>query len=157
MRMLITVLSIFIIISTNGYAWHERPGPEGGPPVGGPDRGFDRLIDSLELTDSQIDKIAKIRLEYRKKMIDLTAQIGKARIEYEETLFSPKPDQKKLKELTDKIVTLSGKILRAKLEQHQKIIGVLNNKQRKEIKRAWLRHEFARRKHGKKFRKKIFK
>ena len=153
MRMLITALSIFIIISTNGYAWHGRPGPEGGP-----DRGFDRLIDSLELTDSQIDKIAKIRLEYRKKMIDLTAQIGKARIEYEEILFSPKPDQKKLKELTDKIVTLSGKILRAKLEQQQKIIGVLNNKQRKEIKQVWLRHEFGRRKHGRiLFRKEIFK
>ncbi len=97
-----------------------------------------RMLDKLNLTDKQMDKIYKIKTATEKALIDLGATLRKAEIDLKDASFAEKIDESKIKNLIKKINKMRGKIFEkvalAKLESWK----VLTSEQRKTVKKYML-------------------
>jgi len=111
-----------------------------------------KVLQKLELSDSQIKKIYKLRCETEKKLIDIGAELRKLEIELRDLIFEDNLNETKIKKLIKEINKLRGKIFEkielAKLE----VWKLLTDEQRKKLKEMLLYREMKMRKKHRKWR-----
>ncbi len=111
-----------------------------------------KVLQKLELSNSQIKKIYKLRCETEKKLIDIGAELRKLEIELRDLIFEDNLNETKIKKLIKEINKLRGKIFEkielAKLE----VWKLLTDEQRKKLKKMLLYREMKMRKKHRKGR-----
>lgn len=90
-----------------------------------------RMIDQLDLTDAQIDKINDLRKEHQTKIVELKADVGKLQIDLKEA--NRNTDFKKAKSINDKIYKKKGEIAKKRIELNEKIFNQLTEGQQEKI------------------------
>ncbi len=100
---------------------------------------WDNILDRLNLSDKQLEKIEKIRLNTRKKMIKLGAQVSELNIEMKEEFLKEKIDENKIKDLINKINKSRSEIFKLQVMSRIEILKVLTPEQRKEIRLSFLK------------------
>jgi len=94
-------------------------------------KGFGLLFDKLNLTDSQKDKINSLRTEHQKKMIDLRADLQKARLDEKELRNSDNISRSDVVKVTEKINKIRDEISLLRANHRMDIYEVLTPEQKK--------------------------
>lgn len=68
------------------------------------------LKQKLGLTDEQIKKLTELRTEYLNKVSKLAAELAAKQAELRALWLSPKPDEKRIRELTEQIAKLQSEL-----------------------------------------------
>lgn len=92
------------------------------------------FIENLNLTKEQKNQIDKFRLEHRKAVIDLKAEISKNRLQIEELLKEQNIDESKIRSLVNKNSDLQAKLKESALNMWFKSYSVLDDKQKEQWK-----------------------
>jgi Spy/CpxP family protein refolding chaperone len=104
------------------------------------------LLERLDLTDSQLSKIADIRSSMEKELVKLGAEVASLNIDLKNLfLTTDKIDAKIVKSLIKKINNARGKMFEIRTMSRIKMINILNREQRKELKEIMLEHPRGRR------------
>lgn len=83
----------------------------------------------LGLTDEQVDKIEQINFAHKEAMIDIKADLEKARLKMHQEMRSDSPDKAKVLALSDEITAIEGKIAKARIEHQFAKRAVLTTEQ----------------------------
>ena len=118
-------LFLLIILTASVIA---QPRPK--PPV---DANFKhgKIINKLNLDESQKNQFYEITYGHRKKAIDLRAEIRKTKLEINKMMNTGNIDEDKILSLSDKIDDLQGKIMRSKLNTWFAVYKILKPEQQK--------------------------
>jgi Spy/CpxP family protein refolding chaperone len=120
------VAVIMLALSVSTFAQPYGPGPKGDNP------GFRAdMAKALNLTDKQLTEIAKIKTDAQMKTLDLRNEIQKNRLKIKEEMLKDNPSKTVIKNLTDKITTLQGKIKDIQIDKGFKIYNLLDANQKK--------------------------
>lgn len=109
-RILLVTLITFLAV-TNFYA--KKPGRAKDfdmPMMSGFGLNWLEKIDELKLTDEQLEKIRKLKVDTEKEIISLGAELRKSEIDLREKLISDNIDENDVKNLIKKINEYRGKI-----------------------------------------------
>lgn len=123
---LFSALISVLLISGNIFSQENRRGERDGF------KYRERIEERLNLTDEQSAKIETLRLDHRKQMIDLRADVEKKEIEMQE--LKNKPDYSRddfLKKVND-IISAKNKIELARANQQMDVYQLLDENQKKE-------------------------
>jgi Spy/CpxP family protein refolding chaperone len=130
------VIAIAILIFTSVI--YSQPSPGNGPSIGRHNKEFinnsnrmDIIADKLNLTDIQKDKIKSLQVDHRKKMIDLRADLQKARVDAKEVRNNnniSRADAVKAAELINK---LENEISLSRVNHRMDIYEILTPEQKK--------------------------
>ncbi len=82
------------------------------------------------LSDDQQKQYAKIKLDFKKKVLPIKAKIKQAKIEKALLMTTDKPDQKAINKKIDEILKLKGQKMRLKTEYKLNVRKILNEEQR---------------------------
>jgi Spy/CpxP family protein refolding chaperone len=109
----------------------------------------DRVIDKLNLSDEQSNKISDLRTKHQKIMVDLKANLQKIKIDMRELRKSSDLNRSKLTAVTEKINDIRNKMAIERANHQMDIYELLDADQKK----IWQEHEPLRlRGEGKSFR-----
>jgi len=123
-----------------------RPGeghegmPPGGPHEFGGGGPFLRLAENprlrkeLALTDEQVERLHKIRVEEEKNSIQTRADLELRHIELRELLRADNPDHDAIMQKVDQVIALEGKMQKQRVETLLSARGVLTPDQIKKLK-----------------------
>jgi Spy/CpxP family protein refolding chaperone len=133
MKYLALIIAAWLMIASTTFAqepWEDCPGK------GHPCRQeYARGMEMLDLTDEQQEAISDARVEAKKKIIPLKAEIGLKRIDLEQEMKKDELNRakimKKLKEIND----LELKIKQAEVDARIKIHSLLTPEQREKLKK----------------------
>lgn len=92
------------------------------------------LMDDLDLSENQADKIKEIKNSYKKEKIRLKADMKIAHIEYGEALSQDTVNLKEVEKIVNKIAALKAKLLMNSAEASAKARSVLTREQRAKLK-----------------------
>ena len=107
-----------------------------------------QMIEYLDLTDDQVEKMHKIRVKYDKKEIDLKADQKKLRIDKNEAMKDM--DFAKARKATKDMSEAGTKVQLMKIDQKEEMIKILTKDQVEKMKKAHLMRNRGGRKDGKK-------
>ncbi len=93
---------------------------------------------ALNLSDKQLEEIAKIRTEAQLKVVDLRANIQKYRLKIKEEMLKDNPSEKVVQNYASKINELQGKIKNINIDKRFKIFNLLDDNQKKIAKKKML-------------------
>lgn len=97
----------------------------------------DRVIDNLNLSDDQLNKISDLKTNHQRKMIDLRADLDKAKLDMKELKKSSDLNRSKLVSATEKINNIRNKITVERANHQMDIYDLLDADQKK----IWQEHE----------------
>jgi Spy/CpxP family protein refolding chaperone len=83
----------------------------------------------LDLTDDQIAKIKEINFTHQNDMIDLKADLKKARLKLKQTMHSDNPSKGEALAAAAEVNSIQGQIHEARIEHMFALKGVLNKEQ----------------------------
>lgn len=110
-----------------GGKWWHRPG----------------VKDTLQLTPDQIDKINKIWMEHKKRLIDIKSDIEKAYLDLENMMSKPTTDRQETYKLAERLGQLHSRQIENRIKMGIDIRQELSIEQFEKLK--GLRREFTRR------------
>jgi len=93
-------------------------------------------LEMLDLTDEQREAIHSARLEARKKIIPLKAEIELKTLDLHNEMSMDSPNRNKIMQLAKDINGVELKIKQTRLDERLKIQSVLTPEQRKQVKRS---------------------
>jgi len=138
MKRLFLTLACLITALSVGYAQDLPPASaEAPPPVPGgrpPEMAMEKKFEMFDLTAEQKDKIEAARVETRKAVIPIKAEIELKQIDLQSEMRLDKPDRKKIMKLASEINALELEIKKAELDQRLKIHSILTAEQREKLK-----------------------
>ncbi|GEM_PF-1869496 len=147
----IIALAIFLFASiSQAMGPGPHPGEMSMPPMGEmkmPCMGGDGIMpfaDDLNLTDDQLAKIRDIRVEKRKKSVDLNADLEKAKIEMRELWDNGIPNQKAVDKKIDQISSIKAKIRKIAVASRIDELKVLTSEQLDKLNELKLKRFFFR-------------
>ncbi len=111
-----------------GQGYHHGPMGPGAP--GGPGHG--NLLEckkDINLSEDQMEKIEEINFNHRQMMIDLKAELEKAKLKKRREMYSDAPNKTKVLVLTKEIVNIQGKMAEAKVEHRFALRQILTKEQ----------------------------
>ena len=89
--------------------------------------------DKLQLSDAQVDGIKKMRFDYRKTSILLTADKEVAKMEFDQLVHGKTVDESAIRAAGEKIIAVKTKKIRAKVEAKIAVMKLLTNEQRNQV------------------------
>ncbi len=104
------------------------------------DGGFS-LLDQLDLTKEQRDKILNIKLSYKEKNDKIETEIMKTKYELKEEYSKEKIDSDKIKSLNAKLSKLKAQLIENRENQKVEILALLTPEQLnkfQELKKNWM-------------------
>ena len=101
------------------------------------------MKDTLQLTTDQIDKINKIWMEYKKRIIDIKSDIEKTNLDFENIMSQPMKDREGAYKLAERLGQLHSQQIEKRIKMAIDIRQELSIEQFEKFK--GLRREFARR------------
>lgn len=99
--------------------------------AGPKDRPGDMLFKKMKLTEQQMDKVEALRLSHQKVMIDLKAEMQKAKLAMKETLLKDEMSKSDFTAQSDKIAAVHEKIRKERESHMMAIYDVLDASQKK--------------------------
>jgi Spy/CpxP family protein refolding chaperone len=87
----------------------------------------------LQLRDDQVDSIKKMRFDYRKTSILLTADKEVAKMEFDRLVHGKKVDVSAIRAAGEKIIAVKTKKIRAKVEAKIAVMKLLTDEQRNQV------------------------
>ena len=82
------------------------------------------------MSDAQVDSIKKMRFDYRKTSIILTADKEVAKMEFDQLVHSKTVNEAAIREAGEKIIAVKTKKIRAKVEAKIAVMKLLSDGQR---------------------------
>ena len=89
--------------------------------------------DKLQLNDAQVDSIKKMRFDYRKTIILLTADKEVAKMEFDQLVHSKTVDVSAIRAAGEKIIAVKTKKIRTKVEAKIAVMKLLTDEQRNQV------------------------
>ena len=89
--------------------------------------------DKLQLSDDQVGSIEKMRFDYRKSNILLTADKEVAKMEFDQLVHGKTVDESAIRAAGEKIIVVKTKMIRAKVEAKIAVMKLLTNEQRNQV------------------------
>ena len=89
--------------------------------------------DKLQLSDAQVDGIKKMRFDYRKTSILLTADKEVAKMEFDQLVHGKTVDVSAIRAAGEKIIVVKTKKIRAKVEAKIAVMRLLTDEQRNQV------------------------
>ena len=89
--------------------------------------------DKLKLSDAQVGGIEKMRFDYRKASILLTADKEVAKMEFDRLVHGKTVDESAIRAAGEKIITVKTKKIRAKVEAKISVMKLLTDEQRNQV------------------------
>ena len=89
--------------------------------------------DKLQLSDDQVESIEKMRFDYRKSNILLTADKEVAKMEFDQLVHGKTVDESAIRAAGEKIIVVKTKKIRAKVEAKIAVMKLLTNEQRNQV------------------------
>ena len=89
--------------------------------------------DKLQLSDAQVDGIQKIRFNYRKTSILLTADKEVAKMEFDQLVHGKTVDESAIRAAGEKIIAVKTKKIQAKVEAKIAVMKLLTDEQRNQV------------------------
>jgi Spy/CpxP family protein refolding chaperone len=89
--------------------------------------------DKLQLSDAQVGGIQKMRFDYRKTSILLTADKEIAKMEFDQLVHSKTVDESAIRAAGEKIIAVKTKKIRAKVEAKIAVMKLLTDEQRNQV------------------------
>jgi Spy/CpxP family protein refolding chaperone len=103
-----------------------------------------RVFNDLNLTEKQEDELAKLRLENRKEMIKLRAELQTLQLDLQALLEPREPDKAKVYAQLDKINKLKNEMAKMRIENSLQRRAILTDEQWNKIKKSRRFHHFDR-------------
>jgi Spy/CpxP family protein refolding chaperone len=97
------------------------------------DGDFGGGLSQLNLSQSQKDRIAKIRESHQKDLIDARADLQKARLEFRSLLSDDKPDKGAINRQIDRMASIQADIMKSRVDQRLDVRDVLTSDQRTKL------------------------
>lgn len=97
----------------------------------------DKVIDKLNLSDEQSNKISDLRTKHQKSMVDMKADMQKAMIDLKEVRKSNDLNRSKLVSATEKVSNIRNKMALEKANHQMDIFELLDADQKK----IWQEHK----------------
>ena len=85
------------------------------------------------MSDAQVDSIKKMRFDYRKTIILLTADKEVAKMEFDHLVHSKTVDEAAIREVGEKIIAVKTKQIRAKVEAKIAVMKLMTDEQRNKV------------------------
>ena len=85
------------------------------------------------MSDAQVDRIKKMRFDYRKTSIILTADKEVAKMEFDQLVHSKTVNESAIREAGEKIIAVKTKKIRAKVEAKIAVMKLLSDGQRNQV------------------------
>ena len=85
------------------------------------------------MSDAQVDRIKKMRFDYRKTSIILTADKEVAKMEFDQLVHSKTVNESAIREAGEKIIAVKTKKIRAKVEAKIAVMRLLTDEQRNQV------------------------
>jgi len=140
LQKIILAVALVFASTVGTFAQPVGPGPKGQA------MGMQGMfIQKLNLTQDQLDKIAKLRTEMQKKMVDLRAQLQKNRLAIKEEMLKDKIDEAKIKSIVKENSDIQAKMKMLRVENRFKIYNLLDDSQKKIAKQMWETMPFGKR------------
>jgi len=127
------LLSIFMIVSTGVAQKCINPMSESYPRE--PRFEMAKKFEMLDLTKEQREEIENARVEMRKKIIPLRAEIELKQIDLENEMRADEPNRTKIMKITEEISNLKLKIQQTRIDQMLKTHSILTPDQREQLQR----------------------
>ncbi len=89
--------------------------------------------DKLKLSDAQVASIEKMRFDYRKTSILLTADKEVAKMEFDQLVHGKTVDETAIRAAGEKIIAVKTKKIRAKVEAKIAVMKLLTDEQRNQV------------------------
>jgi Spy/CpxP family protein refolding chaperone len=89
--------------------------------------------DKLQLSDAQVDGIQKMRFDYRKISVLLTADKEIAKMEFDQLVHGKTVDESAIRAAGEKIIAVKAKKIRAKVEAKIAVMKLLTDEQRNQV------------------------
>jgi len=124
------------------YVWAQEPGER--QMRRPPERPFERMHRELNLTDQQMDELAKLRLENQKEMIKLRADLRVLQLDLKTLLNEKEPNTAKAYAQLDKINKLRNELSKNRIDFDLKRRAIFTPEQWDKIKNL-RKYPFARR------------
>ena len=113
-----------------GYARHGKQHSElGGRWEGGHGGHADRLAE-LNLSESQKDRIAKVRESHQKDVIKSRADLELAQLEFRKLMRDDNPDKRAINAQIDRMASIRADMMKSRVEQRLQVRDVLTADQR---------------------------
>lgn len=130
-QFLIITAILSLIAAPAALAGHGHGyGPMGPGAPGGPGHG--NLLEckkDLNLSKDQMEKIREINFNHHQMMIDLKAELEKAKLKKRHEMHSDAPNKTKVLVLAKEIVNIHGKMAEAKVEHRFALRQILTKEQ----------------------------
>jgi len=94
----------------------------------------------LQLTDSQVEGIQKMRFEYRKNSVMLKAEKEVAKMEFDRLVHGKTVDASAIRAAGEKIIAAKTKKIRAKVEAKIAVMKLLTDEQRNQVHKMHASH-----------------
>ncbi|MCE5300838.1 MAG: Spy/CpxP family protein refolding chaperone [Spirochaetia bacterium] len=147
---LVFILSLFTVPAV----FAEMPEiDDDGPGAMASGRGIYRLIEKLNLTDAQEEKLEEMRAASKRELFALRNEIRIATWDIQDEFKKEKPDREKIDALTDRVCEMQKKMMKIRTNEMFKIREILTAEQ---FKSMTIEMDKAKRKAGKKTMKKLF-
>lgn len=120
MKKTILALVLLMVVAAPAFSYAaglERPG--------------DKMFKKLNLTDQQKEKVEALRLNHQKAMIDLKADLQKAKLAMRETLKKDEMSKADFTSQSDKVASVKEKIRKERESHMMAIYDVLDANQKK--------------------------
>lgn len=140
MRKILSVLMTLVLAGTALGGSALAAGPSGGrvsPAVrkAAMQERHRKVIQRLHLTPEQRQKIHEFKAGYRQRVARINAQLHVKKVELENEMEKPSPDQARVKQLTDEIGKLKAERDLERLKAKHELEKVLTPEQSAELKR----------------------
>ena len=137
--LLIAAILVCVLAALKAYAadsarhGHRGARMQGFEHRGDWDGGHDGRLESLNLSQSQRDKIAKIRESHQKDMIQSRADLQLAQLEFRKLMRSDNPDKRAINSQIDRMSSIRADMMKARVEQRLDVRDVLTSDQRAKL------------------------
>lgn len=127
------IISLLMILSAV-YAQHaETPGKQECQHK--QEIGEMRRLEMLDLTDEQQEMIHSVKIETRKQIIPLRAEIELKELELRNEMVTDSPNRNTIMKLAEDISDIELQIKQTKLDERLKLHSILTPEQRRQIKK----------------------
>ena len=126
MKRLAIILFVFILsVSLTGVSAQTKKNPVRYSGIGS------KLIEELDLSDTQVDQINNLRYAHQEEMIDFRSRVEKNRLEIQKLMGEDQIDTEKVIELSEQSSTIQAEMKRSKVNMWIGIYNLLDDNQKK--------------------------
>ncbi|MGQ9462655.1 MAG: Spy/CpxP family protein refolding chaperone [Candidatus Fervidibacter sp.] len=127
------VLTVVALALVGGAAAQFGPGFGRGLGLGLCWALLETLKQELGLTDEQVKKLTELRTEYLNKVSKLAAELAAKRAELKTLWLSTKPDEKRIRELTEQITKLQSELVTERANFQLEVWKILTPEQLRKL------------------------